>query len=442
MMEDSVQDSKVGFAKNRLVILFIGLCGMTVYLLPYVRYYYYDDLLVFLNITDMQVGILGSIYGAVAIVGYIFGGIFADKWSAKILMPLSLIATGGCGLLILLRPSFAVLVIIFGAWGITSILTFWNPMIKAVRSLCHDSEQGRGYALFDIARGILNFLVGLIVLAVYSRIVNASDSTTGMVSLFTFYSLANIAIGIISWFVLKAKMPEIKAAGSTTEKGKTSEIFKNILKCLKMPTTWCLIIIIFTSYGVIVSYYYVVPYCTAAFGMSTAMAAVMGYLANGFRILGCLVMGTFGDRKGLSTAVRVDFSCMVIGVIGLIFTPQSMSMIWLIVIVVGILCSAMYSLQALHFAIMAEGRYPIEITGAALAIATPLGYSAESVMPLFTGWCLTAYEGVEGYKVMFTGFIVLLAIGIVATLVWRKLTAERRAEMAQEREAAKLQKNS
>ena len=50
-----------------------------------------------------------------------------------------------------------------------------------------------------------------------------------------------------------------------------------------MPTTWCVAIMMFMTYGVIITYNYVVPYCTAAFGMSAALASIMGYAANGFR---------------------------------------------------------------------------------------------------------------------------------------------------------------
>jgi len=69
------------------------------------------------------------------------------------------------------------------------------------------------------------------------------------------------------------------------------------LRAMKMPTTWMLVIIMFTTYGVIVSYPYVVPYCTAAFGMSAAFAGIMGYAAQGFRFAGCWIGGQIAYRK-------------------------------------------------------------------------------------------------------------------------------------------------
>ncbi len=60
--------------KIELSFWLIALAGMSVYLLPYFRSYYYDAYLAYFGINDMQMGMLGSAYGALAIVGYCLGG--------------------------------------------------------------------------------------------------------------------------------------------------------------------------------------------------------------------------------------------------------------------------------------------------------------------------------------------------------------------------------
>lgn len=62
--------------------------------------------------------------------------------------------------------------------------------------------------------------------------------------------------------------------------------------------------------------------------------------------------------------------------------------------------------------------------GAATFIITPLGYGAESIMPLFNGWCLSTFDGISGYRVMFTGFLILIAIGFLACMGYRHFTLE------------------
>lgn len=416
---------EVGYKKNRGLIILIAVAGMTAYLLPYFRYYYYDAFLEYFHIDDMQMGVLGSVYGAFAIIGYCLGGWVADRFSLKIIVPGSLIVTGLLGFINLLQPNYYILIVIYALWGITTILTFWNPLMKALRSLCKSDEQARGYALFDMGRGILNFLSGLIIVAAFTAACKKIGDYAGMNALIIFYSSWTILVGVVVFFALK-KMPDIRSDGKQSDK----DFVKNVIAVVKMPTTWCLIIAMFASYGVICSYFYVVPYCTAAFGMSAALASIMGYSAQAFRLIGCGIGGQIADRKGISNVYIVDLILMIVGYAGIILMPSSMKLMGILVCCIGIMCMAQYSAQSLHYAVMEEGDYPIEKMGAATFLITPLGYAGESLFPLFNGWCLSHFEGNFGYQVMFGGFIVVLLLGIIALVIFQRYTKERRAELA------------
>jgi len=113
--------------------------------------------------------------------------------------------------------------------------------------------------------------------------------------------------------------------------------------------------------------------------------------------------------------------------------PESMKMIGLLICFIGILCMAQYSAQALHYAVLEEGNYPVETMGAATFLITPLGYAGESIFPLFNGWCLSHFDGNTGYQVMFTGFVIVSLIGAAALVIFQKLTKSRRAELAEMR---------
>ena len=418
-----------GYKQNRIVIMLVALAGMSVYLLPYFRYYYYDAYVSYFGINDLQMGTLGSIYGVLAIVGYCLGGWIADRVSLKLAISGSLVVTGLGAFVLLLKPAFPIHVGIYALWGVTSIMTFWNPCMKALRALSKASEQGRGYALFDMTRGILNFLSGLVILAAFTAVTKKVGEANGMTGLILFYGIEAIIVGVAVYFALLNHLP--KSLDSNMEKD--TSFGKNVLKALKMPTTWCVIVIMFMTYGVIITYNYVVPYCTAAFGMSAALAAIMGYAANGFRFLGCAIGGQIADRKGLSTMMLADVILMIVGVAGILYTPRSMKFMWMLIISIALLCMFMYSAQALHYAVLEEGEYPVEIMGAVTFIISPLGYSAESIMPLYNGWCLNHFSGLEGYELIFKTFIGMLCIAIVAILIFRKLTKERRTEMAEMR---------
>ena len=78
--------------------------------------------------------------------------------------------------------------------------------MKALRALCKPEEQGRGYALFDMVRGMLNFLTGLVVLAAYTAVAN--KIANGITGLITFYGAEAIIVGIIVYFALKKTLPD------------------------------------------------------------------------------------------------------------------------------------------------------------------------------------------------------------------------------------------
>ena len=76
----------------RLIILAIA--GSLIYGLPYFRTYYYDAYLEAYNLTNTQMGALGSMFGIFGMISYLFGGVVADFISPKKLISISLILTG------------------------------------------------------------------------------------------------------------------------------------------------------------------------------------------------------------------------------------------------------------------------------------------------------------------------------------------------------------
>ena len=120
--------------KNIFRLILLTISGAAIYTLPYFRLTYYDVYLEMYNLTHVQMGALGSAYGLLGLISYLLGGVLADAVSARKLLAFSLVVTGLGGVAHLLTDSFTVLLIIYGMWGITSLLTFW-PASLAVRKM-------------------------------------------------------------------------------------------------------------------------------------------------------------------------------------------------------------------------------------------------------------------------------------------------------------------
>lgn len=415
--------------RNLPTLLILIIAGEMIYTLPYFRNYYYDVFLEAFNLTNTQMGSLGSAYGICCIISYIFGGYVADRFKTKHLLSLSLILTGALGFTLLLYPPYPVLLVIYGAWGITSIMTFWVALIKAVRSLAASNEQGKAFGFFEGGRGLAKVIESALVLAMFAFVAKKLTDSMALTSVIIFYSVMCISLGLIILFIYREPVSDAAVeAGEAADQTKFK--WPVLFKILKMPTTWLAAILILTSYSMINSFYYITPYATAAFGASTVIAAALGYFSQYCRPIGSFSSGIIGDRIGISNMVIIGYCVLAAGLVALILLPGKPSLILLLLIFIAVIYISMYALQATHFAILVEGDYPVETTG---AVAMPLmivGYSGEVFMPIVAGACLDHFGGIEGYKVLFGILLGLTILGLLTAIVWQRMTRVKRKEIA------------
>lgn len=424
--------------KNMPTLVILAVSGALIYALPYFRNYYYDVFLDVFNLTNTQMGTLGSAYGVCCLISYIFGGYCADRWKTKHLLTISLFATGILGFSLLLYPPYPVLLLIHAAWGITSILTFWSALIKAIRSLGSESEQGRAFGFFEGGRGVTNIVQSILILGIFAFFTNRMSEKMALSAVIIVYSVICLLLGVM--IMLLYKEPSDNRGSEIGEKANNKFNWAILWKVLKMPTTWLATILIFTSYAMIISYYYITPYATAAFGASTIIAAALGYFSQYCRPIGSMGAGVIGDRIGVSNMALIGFAALIIGLLGLIFVPGKASFIVMLLVFIAVIYTSMYALQAMHFAILVEGDYPVETTGTVSMPLMIIGYSGEIFMPIIAGACLDYWGGTGGYKVLFSILLGLAIVGLITILIWQRVTKEKRMEIALKRKEIKLNK--
>ncbi|MCY9002742.1 MFS transporter [Peribacillus frigoritolerans] len=415
--------------KNIPTLVILIIAGEMIYTLPYFRNYYYDVFLNAFHLTNTQMGTLGSAYGVCCLISYIFGGYVADRWRTKHLLSISLFATGILGFALLLYPPYPVLLLIYAAWGITSIMTFWVALIKAVRSLASENEQGKAFGFFEGGRGAAKVIESALVLGLFAILAKQLSDKLALSSVIIFYSVMCILLGFM--IMLLYKEPDgNNSSGEIKEKEDKKFDWAILLRILKMPTTWLAAILILTSYAMINSFYYITPYATAAFGASTIIAAALGYFSQYCRPIGSFGSGIIGDRIGISNMVIIGYCVLAIGLAALIVLPGKPSFILLLLVFIAIIYISMYALQATHFAILVEGDYPVETTGTVAMPLMIIGYSGEIFMPIVAGACLDHWSGTDGYKVLFTILLGLTIVGLITAIIWQRVTKEKRKEIS------------
>ena len=189
--------------KNMPTLVILSIAGALIYALPYFRNYYYDTFLAAFKLTNTQMGTLGSAYGVCCLISYVFGGYCADRWKTKNLLMISLISTGLLGFTLLTYPPYPVLLAIHAAWGITSILTFWSALVKAVRSLASENEQGKAFGFFEGGRGVTNIIQSMFVLAIFAFFSKRMSEKMALSAVIIVYSVICLVLAVAIMFLFK-----------------------------------------------------------------------------------------------------------------------------------------------------------------------------------------------------------------------------------------------
>lgn len=417
------QNVKTGIRKNFFTILLLAFSGSIIYGLPYFRYYYYDAYLSAYNLTNSQMGALGSMFGIVGVLSYVFGGVLADKFPAKKLLIFALVATGIGGFTHLFFTSFNALVIIYGLWGFTSLLTFWPSLMKIVRTQGNEDEQSRAYGIFEGGRGVTNAVHMAIATAIFGIFEAKALPAAGLRWIIIFYSVFPILCGILFMFMLKE--PE-----KTESQKAASFSFKDILKVAKMPAVWMVVIITYTTYTFNLSFYYFTPYSTNVIGTSAVFAAILTVLAQYCRPVAATGGGFLADRFGKSELMLGGFVIMGLSTVIIVFVPNIAASIQTPVMIAACvaLYFAMYSNFGIYFSLLSEGGVPIEVSGVAIGIVSTMGYLPEVISPMLAGKTLDAVEGIAGYHQYFYYMIGCALIGSIVCIIWSRTYGKKAKE--------------
>lgn len=141
--------------KGRTITLFtLIIAGEAIFFLPFVlARVFRPTLLDLFAISNTELGLWFSVYGIVAMISYLFGGVMADRFPSRNLMAVALWLTAGGGIIMYMVPSGQVMTWFYAFWGFTSICLFWGAMIRATREWGGNEFQGRAFGWLEGGRG-------------------------------------------------------------------------------------------------------------------------------------------------------------------------------------------------------------------------------------------------------------------------------------------------
>ena len=400
-----------------LSILLLILSGEIIFVLPYVlaRIFRPTFLEVF-NLTNFQLGSLFFVYGTVALLSYVYGGIISDRFQPKNLIASSLIFTAFGGLVLANYPSYFILQVLYGYWGFTTVFLFWGAMIKAARVWGGSNSQGQAFAFLDGGRGLVAAGMGTIGVLIFSfflaneiELTDLKERKEAFKYVILFSSLIVFITGILVLFLMKTSKD-----GKITNANSLNSI-SNIKTVLKIPSVWLIMIIIISAYvGYKVTDIYSL-YASEVMLFDDLEAANVGSLQLYLRPLVCLIIAVIAGKTSHINLIIFGFITMLIGSIIFAFgiVQPEMNMVFYFSLI--IVATGTYAIRALYFSIMQDGHIPLVLTGTAVGIISVVGYTPDMFATPMIGYLLDKYPGIVGHQYVFSTLAAFSILGLIAS---------------------------
>lgn len=402
--------------KNRnLVLLILSLIAGLMYLTPLLRFSFYDQMMEALNLTDIQIGTIGSVYAIFCIICYPISGILADKFSTKKLLIISTFAMSLITVWYCFLPGYISLIIIHALYGIFSIATFWSPYLKAVRQLGSESEQGRLYGISEGLRGIGQTVVATICLFVVASFASISIG-------FSILLIINAVVFILLMLAVMFIIPNDTVENNGEEKSeKSASVVGIISKSLTSSSTWICIFVIMSGYTLwCTANGYIGTYCTRVLGISANMSSTLSIIRSYVIVfLAGFTGGFIIDKfKTKGQGMMLVFLAATISVSAILLTSKITAICIIVTIVLAYIVNV---IKSTYWSILGDAGIPVESTGIATGIISLIALSPDMFVPIIISRFITYGENIGniklGFDLMLIWILVWSILGIVLSLI-------------------------
>ena len=395
-----------------LLMATLVFAGEIIFGLPFhTARFFRPTLLEAFEFTNTQLGDVFAVYGVAAMIAYFPGGMLADRFSARVLLTVSLIATGAGGFYMATYPGAVGMALLYGYWGVTTILLFWAALIRATREWGGVTSQGRAFGILEGGRGIAAALFATIAVAVLAGLLpedaalaNNEERRAAFRIVILLYSFAAIATALLTWFLI----PAVKHVGDSSQ-----SLFHGAAVVITRPLVWAQAAVIICAYCGYKGLDNYSLYAVQVLGMNEVEGAQLSAYGAYIRPVAAVAAGVLADRWSASKTIGASF-------VVLLFTYAMLSFALpdgpgLAVIYANIFVSffAVFALRGVYFALLEENKTPAYLTGAVTGMVSFVGYTPEIFFGPITGRILDASPGIVGHQNYFLFLTAVAALGIV-----------------------------
>lgn len=396
-----------------LTLMVLGMIGGCIYILPYIKYTFYDAQIAAMGLTNAQSGLLITAYTTFNIILYIPGGILADRLPPKWVIVISTLAAALTAFLHAITMSFVWGIICWSLLAFSTAFIFWSSLMKAVRMVGTEEEQGFMYGFYYACNGVFKAIAATLCLSAYNR--KGTDIAAGYKNAVDTIGFIMIVAALLALLVMKNEKAKESAEGDKFH-------WSMVVDLLKKPTVWICSIVIFCGYGLYSCSSYFTPYLTSVYGLDTSASAAISIIRNyGFFLL-APVGGLLADKLFKNTARYTGYALIVIAAffIGVLALPKNISSTAAVIYTLfpGGLSVVCYGTV---FSVISGAGISRAQTGTAIGIASIIGYLPDMFYSAMFGSWLDSHGNELGYTMIFAFLTATALIGaILSFYMYRK----------------------
>ena len=414
---------------HRAVFMFgLIFAGEAVFALPFhLTRFFRPTVLEVFGLTNTELGAAQAAYGVLAMVSYFVGGPLADRYPARKLLAMSLWTTAAGGLYMATFPDYRGAAILWGFYGVTTILFFWAALIRATREWGGHDKQGRAYGLLDSGRGLLAAVFASLAVVVFSAVFPEDQSTASLAEkehalriVIYGYTALTAAAGVFIWFAVTDGHPDGDVEADTWNPHREGTM-THIIRVMRIPAVWLQAIIVVCAYVGYKGFDNYSLFAVQGYELNEVEAAGVVAIASWMRPVAALGAGLLGDRYGVARMTLISFLVLLVSQLFFALTTPVAGAAWILLGNTLLTCTAIFGLRGLYFALFEEARVPAAVTGTAVGIVSVIGFTPDIFVAYLGGILLDRSPGVAGHQDYFLFLATFALIGLVASFALLRL---------------------
>lgn len=398
------------------------LAGEAVFALPFhVARFFRPTVLEVFGLSNTELGTAQGIYGVLALLAYLPGGPIADRYPARKLLALSLWSTAVGGLYMSTLPGYRGAVVLWGFFGVTTILLFWAALIRATRDWGTTDGQGRAFGLLEGGRGVVAAVLATIAVTTFGAVfpegyamADLEDKEAALQTVIQGYTIATAAAGLYVWFAVPDDArrhigEHRRAAGQSA--------FGGIVRVTRYPAIWLQAVIVTCAYVGYKGFDNYSLYAVEGYLLDEVDAARIVAVGSWMRPIAAIGAGVFGDRYIVSRMTVIMFGMLLASTLFFAVDVPEPGTAWVLMGNTLLTCTAIFGLRGLYFALFEEARVPAALTGTAVGLVSVLGFTPDIFVSYAGGILLDRSPGLTGHQHFFFFLAFFAAVGFGASHV-------------------------